>query len=465
MGAAPAAASAERVVPKRSAHGELPSGPRWPRAAQLAAWLVRPLELMSHVKQTYGTPVTLRFPGWPAMVSFDDAEANKEIFRSSSDDLYAGQANEPLRPIVGSRSLLLLDGPRHMRERRLLLPPFHGERMTRYGEVMRDVTLDDLAGWPLDRRFSVQPHTQSITLDIILRTVFGVEAGARRDALRAALTDLIVDFSKPGLMVRSLQKDLGPRSPWGRYRRTRAHTDELLFAEIDARRADGRRGDDIFSMLLDARYEDGAGMSRDELRDELVTMLVAGHETTATALSWTLHHLIEHPSVQRRVHEELDRVMGDDPVDPDRSGELVYLDAVIKETLRVIPVIAAVGRVLQRPTTIGGWELPAGVMVSPSIYLTHRNPAIYERPDRFEPERFLGRRPNPYEWLPFGGGVRRCLGMAFALLEMRIVLATVLQRHRVRRAVGASHRPVRRSVTLAPADGTPIVITRRAPQS
>ncbi len=422
---------------------------------------MRPLELMTYLRDTFGMPATLRFPGWPAMVVFDDPQSNKEMFRGSSDDLYAGQANELLRPIVGAKSLLLLDGPPHMRERRLLLPPFHGERMTRYGEVMRDVTQDSLAAWPLDRRFSVQPHTQSITLDIILRTVFGVEAGARRDALRAALTDLILDFSKPGLMVPSLQKDLGPRSPWGRYVRTRARTDELLYAEIDARRADGRRGDDIFSMLLDATYEDGGGMSREELRDELVTMLVAGHETTATALSWALHFLIEHPSVQRRVHEELDRVMGSGPVDPERSHELVYLDAVIKETLRVLPVIAAVGRVLQRPTTIGGWDLPAGVMVSPSIFLTHRNEEVYERPDLFEPERFLGRRPNPYEWLPFGGGVRRCIGMAFALLEMRIVLATVLKKHRVRRAAGASHRPVRRSVTLAPADGTPIVITRR----
>jgi len=416
---------------------------------------------MNHLRETYGTPVTLRLPGSPAVVAFDDAEANKQIFRGAADDLHAGEANEPLRPIVGSNSLLLLDGSRHLRERRLLLPPFHGERMTRYGEVMRDVTLDSMSRWPLDQVFSIQPHNQAITLDIILRTVFGVGEGPRRDALRANLADLILDFSKPQLLVAWLHKDLGPRSPWGRFIRTRARTDELLYAEIDARRADDRRGDDIFSMLLGAEYDDGSTMSREELRDELVTMLVAGHETTATALSWTMHHLIEHPSVQARVHEELDRVMGRDAIDPDRSKELVFLDAVIKETLRVIPVIAAVGRVLKKPTTIAGWDLPAGVLVSPSIYLTHRNPDIYERPERFEPERFLGRRPNPYEWLPFGGGVRRCIGMAFALFEMRIVLATALQKHRVRRAPGASHRPVRRSVTLAPADGTPIVLTPR----
>ncbi len=439
----------------------LPPGPKWPPMLQLGAWLARPFDFLLHLRATYGTPFTMRFPRWPAMIAFDDPEAIKDIFRGPSDALYAGAANEPLRPIVGRNSLLLLDGERHLRERKLLLPPFHGERMTRYAEVMRDVALADLARWPLDTPFPVQPRTQAITLDIILRTVFGADDGAKQDALRGALDRLIADFSRPGLMVDWMQKDLGPRSPWGRYVRTRARTDALLYAEIDARRASPRRGEDIFAMLLEARHEDGAPMSREELRDELVTMLVAGRETTATALSWAFHHLIEHPSVQRAVHEELDRVMGGGPIDPERSGELVYLDALIKETLRVIPVIAAVGRVLQRPATIGGLEVPAGVLVSPSIFLTHMSPAIYPRPERFEPERFLDRKPGPYEWFPFGGGVRRCIGMAFALYEMRIVLATVLQRHRIRRAPGASHRPVRRSVTMAPAAGTPIVLSRR----
>ncbi len=190
-------------------------------------------------------------------------------------------------------------------------------------------------------------------------------------------------------------------------------------------------------------------------------MLVAGHETTATGLSWAFKHLIENPDVQRRVHEEIDRVMGDGPIDPTRSKELEYLDAVIKETLRIIPVIAAVGRVLQRPRTIAGWHLPAGVMASPSIWLTHRNPKLYPDPERFDPARFLGVRPNPYAWLPFGGGTRRCIGMAFALYEMRIVLATMLQRHRVARAPGARYRAVRRSVTMAPARNMPLTLLRR----
>jgi len=439
----------------------LPPGPKWPASAQLLAWLFRPFETVSHFRDRYGSPFTMRFPRWPAMVVFDDPEANKEIFRTPNDQLHAGLANEPLRPIVGGNSLLLLDGDRHLHERKLLMPPFRGERMTRYGEVMCEVAEADLATWPLDEPFAVQPHTQGITLDIILRTVFGVDEGSGKDRLRAALNDLINDFSSPGMMVPWLQRDLGPRSPWGRYVRTRARNYEMIHALIDERRANPRAGDDIFSMLLEARHEDGREMSREELRDELLTLLVAGHETTATALSWAFSHLITHPSVQRRLHEELDATLGDGPIDPERSKELVFLDAVVRETLRLIPVIAAVGRIVTKTVTIAGVTVPPGCMVSPNIYLTHMNPQVYRRPDRFEPERWLDRRPNPYEWFPFGGGTRRCIGMAFALYEMRLVLATVLRHHRVRRAPGASHRPVRRSVTMAPADDTPIILTRR----
>jgi cytochrome P450 len=427
-------------------------------------WLYRPYQLLEGSRERYGTPFTLRLPGLGAIVVFDDPDAIKEIFTGSSDNLYAGLANEPLRPVVGGRSLLLLDGPRHLRERRLLLPPFHGARMQRYGEIMREVTEHDLRGWPLGETFKVQPRTQAITLDIILRTVFGTEEGAAADEIRAALYQLIVDFSSPSLLVPALQADLGPRSVWGRFVRTRRATDALVYGMIDERRRVGTEGrDDILSMLLDARYEDGSAMSEVELRDELVTMLVAGHETTATGLSWAFHHLIEHPQVQAEVHAELDRViggvMGGRPIEPEH--ELPYLDAVIKETLRVVPVIAAVGRVLQTPTRIGGLDLPAGIMVTPSIYLTHRNPRLYPDPDRFDPSRFLGVRPNPYAWLPFGGGVRRCIGMAFALYEMRVVLRTVLATHRVRAAPGVRIRPFRRSVTMAPSNDMPMVLERR----
>ena len=258
-----------------------------------------------------------------------------------------------------------------------------------------------------------------------------------------------------------MQRDLGPRSPWGRYRRTRERCYETLFAHIDERRRDPTERDDVLAMLLSARYEDGAPMSREELRDELITLLVAGHETTATALSWALHHLATYPDIQRRVHAELDEVFADGSVDPEASSGLTYLDAVIKETMRLHPVIAAVGRVLEKPRTIGGWDLPKGVMVVPSIYLTHHNPEVYPQPSRFDPMRFIDGKPSPYEYLPFGGGMRRCIGAAFALYEMRMVLATVLAKHRVRPAPGVVIKPKRRSVTIGPSDDMPVVLELR----
>lgn len=457
--------AAKRLLLRREQPSErprLPPGPSWPAPAQLAAWIYFSFPFLERCRARYGSPFSMRFPAWPSIVVFDDPEAIREVFTGPHEHMHAGQANEPLRPVVGPRSLLLLDGERHLRERRLLLPPFHGARMHRYGEVMREITERDLARWPLGRTFTVQPRTQAITLDIILRTVFGVDEGERLERLRASVSRLIDQFSSPSSIVPWLQVDLGPRSPWGRYLRHRDETDALLHEQIEQRRREGTEGrDDILTMLLEARYEDGAPLSRDELRDELMTLLAAGHETTATALAWTFHHLARHPHVQARVHEELDRVVGEGPVDPEGSSALVYLDAVIKETLRLRPVVAGIGRVLRAPMTIGGWDLPAGTMVGPSIYLTHRNPKVWPDPTRFDPERFLVRKVGPYEFLPFGGGTRRCIGMAFALYEMRIVLATVLARHRVLPAPGSRIRPARRSVTMAPSDDMPIVLERR----
>lgn len=441
----------------------LPPGPGWPAPAQLAAWIYFSFPFLEGCRRRYGMPFSLRFPRWPSIVVFDDPDANRDVFTGRHEDLKAGQANEPLRPVVGPSSLLLLDGERHLRERKLLLPPFHGARMARYGEIMRDITARDLAGWPIGRTFRVQPRTQAITLDIILRTVFGVDEGERLERLRASVSGLIEEFSNPTLMMPWFQIDLGPRSPWGRYVRHRARTDALLHEQIEERRREGTEGrDDILAMLLDARREDGSPLSRAELRDELMTLLAAGHETTATALAWTFHQLAEHPRVQARVHAELDRVSGGDEIDPEGSSALTYLDAVIKETLRLRPVIGGIGRVLQAPMTIGGWDLPAGTMVGPSIHLTHRNPDVWPDPSRFDPDRFADpKKVSPYAFLPFGGGTRRCIGMAFALYEMRIVLATVLSRHRVLPAPGKRVRTSRRSVTMAPSGDMPIVLVRR----
>lgn len=438
----------------------LPPGPSWPPAAQLTAWMLRPYPTLQHIRRRYGAPFSMRFPNYPHIVTFDDPEHVKEIFTGPWRELHAGQANETLRPLVGTRSLLLLDGEEHVRERKLLLPPFHGERMQSYGETMREVTAEALRRWPVGRPFAVQPETQAITLDIILRTVFGVSEGEELERVRQGIDRLVQGASNPAFLVPWLQRDLGPRSPWGRFLRAREAADALLYEQIEARRASAAERDDVLSMMMTARYEDGRAMTPRELRDELMTLLVAGHETTATSLAWVLHHLIEHPHVQARVHEELDGLPGDG-VSADGAHDLPYLDAVIKETMRLSPVIASVGRVLSAPRNIGGWELPAGTMAVPSIYLVHMNPRVWPEPTRFDPERHLGQRTSPYMHFPFGGGIRRCIGMAFALYEMRVVLATVLRRHGVRAAPGVRIVPRRRSVTMAPSHDMPLVLERR----
>lgn len=455
------AAARTRVRPPGQA--ALPPGPSWPAPVQLATWLYRPFELLTHCRRRYGTVFSLSLGRGLTIVGFSDPEHVREIFTGPTDVMYAGHANEPLRPVVGASSLLLLDGPRHVRERRLLVPPFHGERMHAYGETMREVTSRELERWPVGRAMPIHPPMQSVTLDVILRTVFGVEEGAELEALRSAIVALTDQFS-PTTMVPWLQWDLGPRSPWGRFVRARARVDELLYARIAARRREGAEGrQDILTLMMSARYEDGGAMSDRELRDELMTLLAAGHETSASALPWAFHFLAVHPALQARVHEEIDRVraLAGGAIDPQGSTELRLLDAVLKETMRLRPVIAAVGRVLQEPRRIAGWDLPAGTLVSPSIYLTHREPSAWRDPERFDPDRFLDEKINPYAYFPFGGGARRCIGMAFALYEMRIVLATVLARFRVLPAPGVRIRPERRNVSMAPSHDMPVVLERR----
>ena len=303
---------------------------------------------------------------------------------------------------------------------------------------------------------------QAITLEVILRTVFGAE-GERLDALRSLVQRLSRVMANPIWLWPRLQIDLGPLSPWGRFLRAKRDLDTFLFAEFARRRADGSTArDDVLSLLLAARYEDGEPMRDEELRDQMLTLLFAGHDTTATSLAFAVHNILRHPEVRERLREELVHVVGAGPLAPEHVGKLEYLDATVKETLRLNPIISEVGRVLARPMRIGGWDLPAGVVAAPCIYLAHRRPDVWPEPERFDPERFIGRRPSPYEFFPFGGGVRRCLGMAFALYEMKVVLAEVASRVELRLATGYRMQRVRRSITLAPSKGMPVVVERRA---
>ncbi|MEM9074941.1 MAG: cytochrome P450 [Myxococcota bacterium] len=439
----------------------LPSGPTYPALAQLATFLYLPRFFLARSRAQFGTPLTIRLPGVNPIVMFDDPAAIKEVFRGSPEELHAGEANGVLRPFLGRHSVLVLDGDRHMQQRRILLPPFRGERMKAYGTAMRDITLARMREWT-ERPMAMQRETQAITLGVILRTVFGLEEGARAGELPRLLVRMLRRLDNPMFIVEGLQKDLGPWSPWGRFLRERARVRELLNRQIAERREEGRQGrDDVLSLLTEAAHEDGAPMTDDEIRDELMTMLVAGHETTATALSWCAHRLTKHPEVLRRVQAELAAVFPEGAVDTARLNQLPYLDAFAKETLRVHPVIPGVGRVVQSPVTIGGTELPAGVMVACNIFLTHTNPKVWPDPHRFDPDRFLGRRVSPYEFLPFGGGIRRCIGESFALYEMRVVLATMLLRWEPVALRGVPVTTVRRNITLSPSFGMPVRFRRR----
>ena len=441
--------------------GMLPAGPRLPAMLQGLWFVTQPVEYFERCRRRFGDPFTIRLPATPPVVLFSDPVAIREIFTGDEDALRAGEATVVLRPILGPDSLLLIDGERHLRERRMMMPPFHGDRMRTYGETMRDVTEAAVDGWPVGRPFPLLERTQAVTLDVIVRTVFGLAEGAAMARLRDRLRRFVASAVNPLYLWRVLQVDVGPLSPWGRFVRLRREIDALLDAEIDGREAGAVERDDVLQLLLAARDESGQPMRRAQLRDELMTLLLAGHETTATALAWTMHRILTEPDVLGRVRAEVDGVTRSGRVAVEDVGRLEYLDAVVKETLRLNPVIPDVLRLVKRPLRIGGVDLPPGVAVAPNIHAAHRRAEAWPEPDRFRAERFIGTRPSPYEFFPFGGGSRRCLGMAFALYEMKIVLATLLARADFALAPGYRIRVVRRNITWVPSEGMPIVLTRR----
>jgi cytochrome P450 family 135 len=410
---------------------------------------------MESCLRRYGDCFTVRLASVGTFVFLADPAAIKAVFTGDPSVLRAGEANRPLEPVLGRHSVLLLDGAEHLRQRRLMLPPFHGERLERYGELIAEIADRELDRWPIGRPFPLQPRMQAITLEAILRVVFGIAEGARLAAMRRLLQRLMAASTSPAAMLPWLRRDLGPLSPWARFRRTAAAVDAALFEEIARRRADpalaGR--EDIFSMLVQARDEDGTPMTNQELRDELVTLLTAGHETTATALAWAFERLTRHPAA-------LDRLAAEARDETDGA----YAEAVVKETLRLRPPIPVVARMLAEPVEIQGRVLPAGVRIAPCIYLTHRLPQVYGDPDGFRPERFLEEPPDTYGWLPFGGGVRRCIGASFAMFEMTTVLRTVAARARLRAATGRGEPTRRRAIVLAPGRGGRVVVEERLPR-
>ncbi|MGH2847512.1 MAG: cytochrome P450 [Thermoleophilaceae bacterium] len=428
-----------------------PPGPRLPRLLQAVRVSAGPLSWMAKRRERYGDVFSSHFPFFGRIVYVADPALVKQVFTGDPAVFHAGEANATvLGYALGEHSLLTLDEGRHMSQRKLLLPPFHGEAVRRYAEAMAAAAADEVARWPVGRELALRPRMQAITLEVILRAVFGVREGERMDRFRARMPRL-GEFSSLLDWLPFMQRDLGGITPAARFRRALAEVDELIYAEIAERRAldpaEAGERDDVMTMLLGARHENGAAMTDVELRDELMTLLTAGHETTATGLSWAFERLLRNPHVLARLVEALD----DDE----------YVDAVVKETLRVRPVVTDVARMLKRDIELGGWRLPAGTLVLPAIAAVHMRPDLYPEPDRFRPERWLDGAPESYAWIPFGGGVRRCIGASFAQVEMRVVLREVLRRVRLR---APSLRPERgqvRSVTVVPARGCRVVVEER----
>jgi len=416
-------------------------------------WIFRPIPFMRSCAETYGNAFTIRFIATPPMVFITEPTAIKQVFTGDPANLQAGRANRVLKPIVGSNSILMLDGARHRRERKLLMPPFHGQRMRHYSRMMCEIVDRSNDSWPTGASFPIHSQMQEITLDIILRSVFGVVEGERFWSLRRWMVKALrMAGRNPLLLVAS----------WSRLARIRREIDRLLYAEI-ARRRVAAQGDasDIMTLLVAARDEEGRPMSDEEIRDELVTMLVAGQETTATSLAWTIHSLLQNPEALESARAEVARVIGEGQQLPSPSPEqiaaLETLDAVIKETARLHPVVPIVVRRLERDTPIGANMIQAGNIVAPCIYLTHRRPDLWTDPEKFNPDRFVGRRIDPCTFFPFGGGTRHCLGAAFANYEMKIVLARLLSRVSLRSGGGQEVRVVRRGITFAPSGGVPVI--------
>jgi cytochrome P450 len=433
----------------------LPPGPRLPGVVQAVRFSRDPIGYLERNRRRYGDVFTIPFPAFGRLVYVADPALVKQVFTGDPATYHAGAANaRALEPILGRHSLLTLDGDEHMSQRKLLLPPFHGEAVRRYRDLIAGIAAREVERWPVGKPFELRPRMQAITLEVILRAVFGVREEARLARFRELLPRL-GESTGLQMWLPFLRRNLGPWSPWARFLRLRAEVDTLVYEEIRRRRAepDAAERDDVLSLLLGARHEDGSAMSDTELRDELITLLTAGHETSATALAWAFERLLRNPAALRALTAEVD----------EGGGE--YADAVVKETLRVRPVIVDVARVLTADVELAGWRVPAGTVVVPAIALLQLAPEHYPDPVDFRPERFLDGQPAPYTWIPFGGGVRRCLGAAFAQLEIRTVLETVVAQASLHAPHQAPERARMRHVTIVPEHGTRVTLVGRRSQA
>src|SRR3954447_11886798 len=424
----------------------LPPGPRLPYWLQTMLIWDRTEHFQKWCRRRYGATFTVRaFPSKVA-VYVTEPDDLKAVFAADPEVLKAGEANAILGPVLGQRSVLLSDGDEHLRRRRLMLPFFHGNSVRRYGEVVGGIADEEVARWPRDEVIEIHPRMQAITLEVILRAVIGVTDPERLDVLRVALRRIVELDS--GVLYMWVFPKLGAVGRWKRQRRWQAQAETLLLDEIASRRKAPDLSDrtDVLSLLISAEHDDGTRMDDGELRDQLLTMLLAGHETTATGLAWAFERLVRHPEAMAKARAAAD------------SGDETYLDAIVKETLRVRPVIPDVARYVAQPFELGGRTLPAGVTIMPAIALVHWGDA-YDNAAAFRPERWLGdEEPAPLAWIPFGGGRRRCLGAAFASVEMRTVLQHVLAQVNLE-AVDSDDEPIKPAhITLIPKHGAKVIV-------
>lgn len=431
----------------------LPPGPRTPAVVNIARFARRPLDVLRRWHALYGDVFTVRMSGFGTGVYVADPDAIRELFTGDQSDLRAGEANSFMEPVLGSHSVLVLDGAEHIRQRKLLLAPFQGSRVADFREVVRDVAEREIASWRPGAELVLRERMRSLTFEVICRAVFGVTQADRVERLRQRLVS-VIDSSPIFMIAPAARADLGALSPGGRFARRLRAADAVLYEEIERRREepDLEERSDVLSLLLRARDEQGQAMTDTELRDELFTMLGAGHETTATGLAFAFELLLRNPPVLRRLREELET--GEDDS---------YLDAVVKETLRLRPVIDATERTLTVPRIVAGWELPAGVKVYPAIALVHLREDLYPRAHEFRPGRFLGEGAESYSWLPFGGGIRRCIGAALAHAEMAEVLRAAIPRVELRPLRDHPDPVVLRGITLAPKHGVQVAVEQVAP--
>lgn len=450
------------VITSSPKQKRFPEGPKNPALIQTLKGIFAPFKSLEVNYQKYGDIYSGKTIGFPSFVVLSNPQAIQELFTADPNYFDIGKGNWTIKPLLGEHSLVLLDGQKHAETRKLLMPPFHGERMKSYGQIIIDTTKNAIADWEIDKPFILREYTQEISLRVIIKAIFGLNRGEKYDRLVQLLTSWLDIFNSPlksaFLVLPWLQKDLGGLTPWSRFIKEKQSIYAILTEEINQRRNNPEMlGEDILSLMLSVRDEGGNPMEDREIKDELMTMLFAGHETTASSLAWAFYWIHYHQDVKEKLLAEMNAI--EDFSDPNAIAKLPYLSAVISETLRINPVVLfTFGRILKKPLEMMGYSFEPGTMLIPCIYLTHRREDIYPDPESFKPERFLERQYSPYEYLPFGGGNRRCLGYAFALFEMKLVIATILSKVELELLDRHPLKSSRRGVTFTPSGGVKMAL-------